>query len=149
MTPFPVLGYNKEDSPIGLECRWEKLFFIFQGIPSLCFQLKLLSVTGNECATKFLFSDVSDEFDSFHLGNLLVIGNGNGKQQFVIFASIKGAGGDVHIQLFSHDCCLVVDGQMFFVDAASHFALSADVHQFTGKSVADIHHGSRFYACFG
>ena len=98
--------------------------------PPLSLEFKLLIITSYEHFPELLLGDVSDEFNTLYLFNLLVIADGNGEQQFVVLAAIQGTGGDIHIHLLSHHSRLVVDGDVFLVDATTHARLFADVHQF-------------------
>ena len=90
---------------------------------------------------ELLVGDVTDKLDVFQLLNLLVVANGNGEHQFVVFATVQGAGSDVHVHLFSHHGGLVVDRQLLLKDAAADARLFADVQQFAAEAVADVHHG--------
>ena len=56
-----------------------------------------------------------------------MVGNGHGKQQFVILAAVEGASRQVHVELLCHDGRLVVDGNMLLIDAATDLALRADM----------------------
>ena len=90
---------------------------------------------------EFRLGDVSDEADILHILYLLVVANGYGKQQLVVFASVESAGGDVHVQLLGHHGRLVVNGNLLLEDATAHVRLLADVQQFAAEAVADVHHG--------
>ena len=118
-----------------------------QWIPALRLEFKLLIVTGYEHLAEFLVSDVADEFDTLDLLDFLVIAYGNGEEQFVVLATVEGAGGDVHIHLLGHDGGLVVDGDVLLIDAAADARLFADMHEFGGETVADVHHGGGTDAC--
>ena len=67
------------------------------------------------------------QLNAFHFGNLFMVGDGHGEQQFVILAAVEGASRQVHVELLCHDGRLVVDGNMLFIDAATDLALRADM----------------------
>ena len=60
--------------------RKKMLLFFLQGVPSLCFQLKFLSVTGDESTSQFRFGDVSDDFHAFHGCYFIMVGQRDGEQ---------------------------------------------------------------------
>ena len=103
--------------------------FICQCLPALCFQLHLTAIAGDEHTTQFGLGDVANEADALYLAHLLVVGEGHGEQQLVVFATIEGAGGDVHVELFGHHGGLVVERDVLFIHAAAGAALLADVHE--------------------
>ena len=43
---------------------------------------------GYQGATQFRFGDVSDELDIFNLADFLMVADGDGEQQFVVFATV-------------------------------------------------------------
>ena len=88
--------------------------------PPLRFELKLLIITGYEHFSEFGIGDVADELYTLNLLNLLVITNGNGEQQFVVFTAIQGTGGDIHVQFLCHHSDLLVDGDVLLVDTTTH-----------------------------
>ena len=98
--------------------------------PPLSLEFKLLIITSYEHFPELLLGDVSDEFNTLYLFNLLVIADGNGEQQFVVLAAIQGTGGDIHIHLLRHDRRLVVDGDVLFIDATTHTGLFTDMKEF-------------------
>ena len=59
-----------------------------------------------------------------------MVGQGDGEQEFVVLASVQGAGIDVHIEFLSHYCGLVVNGDALLIDAAAGTALLADMYEF-------------------
>ena len=118
-------------------------FPLLQWVPTLRFELKFLVVAGDKHLSETLVGDVSDELHIIDFLYLLVVANGDGEQQLVVLAAIQGAGGDVHVQFLGHHRRLVVDGDLLLEDAAAYMALLADVHEFGGESVADVHHGGR------
>ena len=65
---------------------------------------------------------------------------GNGEEEFVVVATVEGAGRHVHVELFSGHGRLVVNGEVLFVDAAAAGGGLADVEHFAGETVADVHH---------
>ena len=65
-----------------------RIFLFFQRIPALRFQGQFISVTGNECAAQLRFGDMADDSYVLDLRNLLMVGERNGKQQFVIFSAV-------------------------------------------------------------
>ena len=113
---------------------------LLKRLPALGFEFKLLIVAGDEYLSELFFRDMPDEFDTVDLLYLLVVADGDGEQQFVILAAIEGTGGDIHIHLLCHHGRLVVDWDVFLVDVASHARLLADMQEFGGETVADIHH---------
>ena len=106
------------------------LSFFLQWIPPLCFELKLLIVTGYEHFAELCVGDVANEFDAFDLLDLLMVADGDGKEQFVVFAAIEGAGGDVHVHLLCHHGSLIVDGNVLLVNPATDARLLADMEEF-------------------
>ena len=98
-----------------------------QRIPPLCFELKLLIITCYEHLSEFRVGDVANELDTLDLLDLLMITDGNGKEQFVVFAAIECASSDIHIHLLGHHGCLVVDGNVLLEDPASDAGLLADM----------------------
>ena len=47
--------------------------------PPLCFELKLLIITGYEHFSEFCIGNVSDELDTVNLLDFLMISDGNGE----------------------------------------------------------------------
>ena len=88
--------------------------------PPLCFELKLLIITGYEHFSEICIGNVSDELDTVNLLDFLMIADGNGEQQLVIFAAVEGTGGDVHVHLLGHDSGLIVDGDILLIDATAN-----------------------------
>ena len=111
--------------------------------PSLRFELKLLIITGYEHTPEFRIGDVAYQLHTFNLLDFLVIADGNGKQQLVVLASVQGTGGNIHVQLLSHHCRLVIDGDVFLENTATHTRLLTDVKQFGRETIADVHHRCR------
>ena len=101
---------------------------IFQWIPTLCFQLKFLSVSGNEELAQIFFGDVANLPYTLHRLNLLVVTDRYGKEKFIIFATIQSSGGKVHIEFFCLHGCLVVDRYVLLIYSASAMTLFADMH---------------------
>ena len=83
---------------------------------------------------------MSDEAHVVELLHLLQVTDGYGEQQFVVLAAVQGTGGHIHVHLLGHHRCLIVDGNLLLVDATTNARLLADVHQFAGKTIADVHH---------
>ena len=81
-------------------------------------------------ATKFGLCHVTYQFDVLELNYLVVVGQGNGEQEFVVLASVQGAGVDVHVEFLGHDCGLVIYGDALLIYAAAGTALLADVYEF-------------------
>ena len=77
----------------------------------------------------------------------VVLGQGHGEEELVVFAAVEGAGGDVHVELFGGYCGLVVEGYAFFVDAAAAVAGFADVLELAAESVGDVYHRGGDDAC--
>ena len=80
-------------------------------------------------AAKFGLCHVADKLDVLELDDLVVVGQGNGEQQLIILAAVQGAGKDIHVEFFGHDCGLVVNGDALLVDAAAGVALLADMYK--------------------
>ena len=93
------------------------------------FELELLVIAGDKDVSEALVGDVTNQLHILHVLNLLVVAYRHGEQQFIVLAAIEGAGGNVHVQLLGHDSSLIVNGYLLFEDAATHFALLADVHE--------------------
>ena len=85
-----AVAYNDgEHDVVGWESvDWSVRGLIFQWIPALGFQFEFVSVPGNQGATQFRFGDVSDELDIFNLADFLMVADGDGEQQFVVFATV-------------------------------------------------------------
>ncbi len=113
----------------------------------MCLELEFLVVAGNEDMSEVFLGDMPDEMHVVHLLNLLMVTYRHSKEQFVVLTAIQGTGGDVHIQLFSHHCRLVVDGNLLLEDATAHMALLADVHELAAEAVRDVHHSGGTDAC--
>ena len=111
-----------------------------QRVPALGLELEFLVVAGDEDVAEAGIGDVANELDILYLLYLLVVADGHGEEQLVVFTAIEGTGGDIHVQLLSHDGGLVVDGQLLLEDAAADVALLADVHEFAAEAIADVHH---------
>ena len=108
--------------------------------PALCLEREFVSVAGDEYTAQFRLCDVTYLLHSFEGFYLVVVGNGHCEEKFVVFTSVEGCCGEVHVHLFAHDGSLVVDRNAVFVYAATDGRLFADVKQFGGESVADIYH---------
>ena len=105
------------------------ILLVDQGLPTLCLQLHLAAIAGDEHASEFGLGDVADEAHTLHLAHLLVVGEGDGEEQLIVFASVEGTGDDVHVELLGHHRGLVIKGDVLFIDAASLATLLADVHE--------------------
>ena len=81
-------------------------------------------------AAKFGLRHVTYQLDVLELDDLVVVSQGDGKEQLVVLATIQGAGVDIHIELFGHDSGLVVNGYALLIDAAAGVTLLADVYEF-------------------
>ena len=81
-------------------------------------------------SSKLRSCHVADEFYVLELDDLVVVGQGYGKEEFVVLASIQGAGIDIHVEFFGHDGGLVVNGDALLIDAAAGVALLADMYEF-------------------
>lgn len=86
---------------------------LFQRIPALGLEGEFLIVAADEHEAELGAGDVADEAYVVELFYLLVVADGDGEEEFVVFAAVEGAGGDVEVELFGHDCGLVVDGDVF------------------------------------
>ena len=107
--------------------------------PPLRFELKLLIITGYEHFSEFGVSDVADEFYTFDLLYLLVIADGNSKQQLVVLTAVQGTGGDVHVQFLCHHSRLIVDGNLFLEHTTAYMTLLTDVHQFAAETIGNMY----------
>ena len=121
---------------------------IFQWVPPLSFEFKLLSISRDEHFAEGFLSDVTYLLNAFHLFDFGMVADGYSEEQFVVFATIHSTCGEVHIEFFSHDSCLIVDGDVLLVDATTAMTLLTDVHEFATQSVAHVHHGRRAYSSF-
>ena len=101
--------------------------FFSQGVPALGFQLQLSPIPGDKHATQALVGDMAHEAHPLHSFHLLIVADAHGEQQFVVFAAVECAGGDIHVEFLSHECRLVVNGYVFLKNAASASASFADV----------------------
>lgn len=93
-----------------------------------------------------LFGHVADDLDVLQLADAVVLGKGDGEEEFIVLAAVQRAGGYVHVQLLGHDGGLIVEGDALLVDAAAGVALGADVRQLAAQPVADVHHAGGAYA---
>jgi hypothetical protein len=96
-------------------------------VPALGLEFKLLTVTTYEYMAVLLVSDVTDEANVLHLLHFLAVTYGNGKYQFIVFATIEGTGRDIHVHFFCHDSCLIVNREVLLEDTAADTRLLADV----------------------
>ena len=103
---------------------------LLQRIPALGFQFELLAIAGDEGTAKLWLGDVAYQTNAFDVLHTLMIGYGHGEEQLIVFASIQGTGGEVHVELLSHHGCLIVYGDMLLIDSAASMTLLADMHQF-------------------
>ena len=83
---------------------------------------------------------MTDDFYVLELCYAVVLREGHGEEQFVVFSPVERTGGEVHVKLLGSHSGEVVDGDTLFVDAATHIALLAEVLEFRGESVAHVHH---------
>ena len=88
--------------------------------PPLRFALKLLIITGYEHFSEFGVSDVADEFYTFDLLYLLVIADGNSKQQLVVLTAVQGTGGDVHVQFLCYHSRMLDDGDVILIETTAY-----------------------------
>ena len=102
---------------------------VFERFPTLGAEFHLASIASDEHAAQLGLGDVSDETYSLQLAHLLVVGEGDGEEQLIVFASVEGTGDDVHVELLGHHRGLVIKGDVLFIDAASLATLLADVHE--------------------
>ena len=79
------------------------MLIFFQRIPSLCFKLHLVAVACYEGTSHFWLGDVAYNLHVFYLRYFFVSCKRNSEQQFVVFASVKGACAEVHVELFCPD----------------------------------------------
>lgn len=112
-----------------------------KGVPSLGLEGELLAVGADEGGAEGGLGDVPDEVDVLQGGHLFVVGQGHGEEQLVVLAAVEGAGEGRKVELFADEGRLVIDGDALLVDTAAYAALLADVEQFGGEAVADVHHG--------
>ena len=92
--------------------------------------------------------DMADDIDIIQRNEFLVVVDIAGEEEFIILAAIECTSDDVQIHLFRESNRLVVDRQFVLVDIAAYFGLCADMEEFGGESVGDIHHSRRMDACF-
>ena len=103
-------------------------------------EVELLSVKCDENSAEVLFGDMAYELHVVHGLNRLMVADGYCEKQLVVFTTIQGAGGDIHVHLFCHHCCLIVDGDVFLEYSATYVALRADMDELGAQTVADVHH---------
>ena len=137
----PVCGKGFGEKVISGERCLLPLLLFGKGVPALCPQGDFGSVAGNHATAQIGLGDVADNPNAGYGGDGVVLFEGHGEEQFVVFASVKGGGDEVHVEFLGHGGCLVVDGYALFVDAAPGMALRTDVQQFGGEAVGDVHHG--------
>ena len=82
-----------------------------------------------------------DQPRGLHACYLLVVSQGDGKQELVILATIHGGSDQVHIQFLGHECGLIVDGNAVLIHTAAHTRILANVQQFARETIAHVHHG--------
>ena len=100
------------------------------GGPALSLELNFLSRIGNKVTSLFGRGHVTYELHIFQTDYLVVVGKRYGEEQFVIFSSVKGACEYVHVQIFGHDCGLVVNGDALLIDAAPGITLFTYMYEF-------------------
>src|SRR5574344_1989019 len=105
------------------------LFFLLQWIPTLSFKFHLIAITGYDAKSKFRLSNMTDNLNTFHLFQSLVVGEWCCEEKFIIFSSIKGTCGKVHIKFFSHNCSLIIYRNSILIYSAACIALLAYVHK--------------------
>ena len=116
-------------------------------IPSLSKEVKLASVTSYEFESEVGFGHIAYHLYALHTLKFVIIAYRAGEEQFVVFTSVKGACGDIHIEFLSHQSRLIVYRQGVFIHSASCARLLADVVKLRRQAVRDIHHRGRTDAC--
>ena len=109
--------------------------------PSLGFQFEGVAVAGDKAVALAGGAGVADDADFLDGEELVVVGERDGKQEFVVLSAGEGAHRGVHVEFLGHAEGLVVDGDFVLVDAASQSGVVADVEDFGGEAVGDVHHG--------
>ena len=104
-------------------------------------KVELIAVAGNELRAQFGARDMADNLDVVDGRYTFVVGEGHGEEEFIVLAAIEGCGVDVEVEFLGSNGRLVVDGDAFFVEAATRLTASANVHDFRRKAVANVHHG--------
>ena len=84
-------------------------------VPSLSKEVKLASVTSYEFESEVGFGHIAYHLYTLHTLEFVIVADRAGKEQFVVFTSIKGACGDIHIEFLSHQSRLIVYGQGVFI----------------------------------
>ncbi len=125
-----------------------KILFVREWIPSLCTELHLLTVAGNQIAPLFRRCNMPHQTDPFQLVHLFMQMQRNGKEQFIIFPSIQGYGGYVHIECFGHYRSLIIDRYPLFEKLAAGVTLCTDMEQVGRQPVGYIYHGGGNYPVF-
>lgn len=113
---------------------------LLEGVEALGAERDFLTVAADEIGSEFGFLDVADDVDVLDWDDFLVVFLIDGEEEFVVLSAIEGAGNDIEVHLLGHGSRLVVDWEFVGIDGATHLALSADVQEFAGESVRDIHH---------
>ena len=109
-------------------------------VPALCLQRHFIAVTGYHGTSEFRLGDVSDNSDAVNLRKLLMCGKRGCEKQLVILSAIKGGSHQIHIDFRCHYSRLIINWNTFFVNPATGIALLADVEQFWGQTVRNVHH---------
>ena len=103
---------------------------MIESIPTLGFQGEFLVVSSHEGGAEFRFGDITDHAYTLEHIHLILHGERDSEEEFIVFSAVQGTCGEVHVELFGCDGGLIVDRYVLLEDAASAPGLFADVHQF-------------------
>ena len=96
----------------------------------MCSNIKLVVVACDESATEVFACYIANLFYAFHIFYFSMIADRNSEQQFIVFTTIECAGGYIEVELFSCYGCLIVNREVFLIDAATALALVTDMQEF-------------------
>ena len=99
-------------------------------IPTLCHQREFFVIARHEHLTELRLGDMSDNLHILHAFHLRQVAYRHCEEQFVVFSSIEGAGGKIHIELFCRDRNLIIYRDVLLVYAATAAGLLAYMHKF-------------------
>ena len=89
-----------------------------------------------------------DDIEVVDRDELLVVVDGAGEEQFVVFSAVECTSDDIEIHLLRQGGCFVVDRQLVLIDATAHSGLGADMQQLRREPVGNVHHCGRLDARF-
>src|SRR5690606_4809587 len=111
-----------------LEVFYFQQLFIFQSIPTSCFELYFSICSSNKVSSFFFFCYVPNHGEIRIPFDFTKIMNANREQKFVIFASAQGNRSCIEIKLFAYRNKLRVKRKFIFKDITPNFTLSTDMH---------------------